>query len=689
MQTTYCRMLGISNAGLANDRVDQLKDPSTFTDTGLFGSDANIAPDEYLYNYCVSVTNPSAIIPDGHMAVQLEGSGQNWHGKAIEVEVNGEKYNMPNEVYAEVNMLTGVSATDSAAASTSKTWGEWVELENQRNAADRPKTGTYAPSYITFGGQGGGTYKLVSSIYGMAKQADSIISDSVDENGNSKYKTRYATGANTVSIAEDFEDISKGTEYYVLSKVASGDIEKSTVAVVCGYDPNSHNFAVRVLNPGVDNDKDANMYGGRLASAVNPIANDITTLGLETQQEAYSGEVADALNRNREPLNETLGSTYVRWYSAEQIIENCDAVFLSDAPANNGISAYLAADTQGKQYAPTSEDAVADLTKAQEAAKAANAEKVADVCAKYPACMFQNFYAQGAENVMLNFITASYLYPEYFNLTDTMAWWAKHLWHITDGSLQDIIDSTCYDISLSTNQTQIGTYSSDYESKINDMIGEGNAYYCLNKETVDAIADGNIATYDYNSLLSRSVSYITQAVNDAQQAVEDAQTDSAAKQAAAAKELEEAQAKLAEAQSAQAAATQEATAAKAAQTTAEKEASEAKQQAADAASAATATNTTAAATTVTVNKSTVKASDISSSATTVVLGAKTKKISASAFKGSSAKTVIILSKNLKKAKVKNCFKGSKVKTVQVPGSKYAAYKKILTKKITGKKVTLV
>ena len=679
MQTTYYRMLGISNAGLANDRINDLKTPSTFTDTGLFGSDANVAPDEYLYNYCVSVTNPSANVPDDQMAVEMVTQGRSSYGKAVAVSIDGNDYNMPNEIYTEVNMLTLGTASDKPAvnaAGADQTWGDWVKLENQR--ANRPKTGEYKPTYITSLAGGGGTYGLVEAIYGMAEQADEIIAANKDANGNYRYASRYVEGPNMVTIAQDFEDISKATEYYVLSKVASGDIELSTVAVVCGYDANSKNFAVRVLNPGVENDKNANVYGGRLASAVNPIAQDITTLNLPTQQEAYQGKVEGALNRNGEELEETQGSTYVRWYSAEQIIQNCDAVFLSDAPTGNGIAAYLAAAADGKQYAPTSEEAVATLTAAQQAAKSANAKKVADICSKYPACMFTNFYAQGCENVMLNFITASYLYPKFFNLTDTMAWWAKNIWHIKDGSLQDIVDTTCYNISLSTNQTQIGAISNGFEETIDGMIDDGNKYYLTHMATVNDIAEGNIKTHSVEGLVER---YPT-AISDAIAAAEDmSKADvEAAKQAQA-----DAEQKATDAEKKAADAEQKAT-------DAEKKAADAAnaQKAAEqAAAAAKQANSAAQATTVTLNKATVKKADIPASATTVILGKKVKKIAKQAFKGSKVTTVIVQSKKLKKAKVKNAFKGSKVATVQVPGSKYKAYKKFLVKKVVGKKVTVL
>ena len=78
---------------------------------------------------------------------------------------------------------------------------------------------------------------------------------------------------------------------------------------------------------------------------------------------------------------------------------------------------------------------------------------------------------------------------------------------------------------------------------------------------------------------------------------------------------------------------------------------------------------------------------------TVSVGANINKIAANAFKGSKATKMIVKTKLLKKAFVKKCLKGSKVKTVQVKvGSKkinkkfVKAYKKIFKKGNSGKKV---
>ena len=84
-----------------------------------------------------------------------------------------------------------------------------------------------------------------------------------------------------------------------------------------------------------------------------------------------------------------------------------------------------------------------------------------------------------------------------------------------------------------------------------------------------------------------------------------------------------------------------------------------------------------------------------SNATSVTLSKNITTLKAKAFNGSKVKTVTVKTPSLTKKSVKNSLKGSKVTTVKVKvGSKsankkaVAAYKKIFTKKIVGRKVTV-
>ncbi|MBR1635423.1 MAG: leucine-rich repeat protein [Lachnospiraceae bacterium] len=70
----------------------------------------------------------------------------------------------------------------------------------------------------------------------------------------------------------------------------------------------------------------------------------------------------------------------------------------------------------------------------------------------------------------------------------------------------------------------------------------------------------------------------------------------------------------------------------------------------------------------------------------LTIGKNIKKIGKGAFDGcTKLKTLTLNSKNLTAKNIKGAFTGASVKTVYVPASKVSAYKKILTKKVTGNK----
>ena len=95
--------------------------------------------------------------------------------------------------------------------------------------------------------------------------------------------------------------------------------------------------------------------------------------------------------------------------------------------------------------------------------------------------------------------------------------------------------------------------------------------------------------------------------------------------------------------------------------------------------------------TVTYLKAKVKksAKTVTVPATVKINGKKYKvtKIAKSAFKGyKKLTTVVVKPTSLKKNSVKECFKGTSVKTVKVPKKQYKKYKKFFTKKVTKSKV---
>ena len=455
----------------------------------IMATSNNVAPDEYMWNYCCWANG--AEISADRMAVD-HGNDKTIGTGAVSVTIGGTEYaDFPRDVYMECNILAG----SGDAAYGNNNYLAWIDLENQRE--NRPKTGEYNPYFATYSAASGGGAAMVAGLHTLANTIDAVVAQSADANGNYTLQSRYGGNVpnGTGAAIDKYEDLVQATQYYVLSKL--GDSKKAVTATLIGYDPLTGNYACRKY--AVDAaDKDANVYGGRVAGYLATISTSITELGLDEAQ-------AVTVEAER---------PYVAWYTPEQIVANCDAAFICDAASSNNISTYLATSSDNAchvVYKPGTvtyleEDCTAGLIQAREKALAADANAhVANFCFSYPANMFSSFYAQGAENGMLALITSSFTYPEYFGsngLTDLLAYWAKYVWHIKDSSLQTIVEGTCSYMSMTG--LSIGTISSDFEANAEEIFIQGNNYYLANKDAIDAINYGNLKTFDAEALRART-----------------------------------------------------------------------------------------------------------------------------------------------------------------------------------------
>ena len=463
----------------------------------------NQNPDEFVWNY-LCWANGAEVTQD-RMAVDHGNNGKNNEaGSALQpvsVTIGGTEYaDFPRDVYTECNMLSGSGSSDTYGDNT---YAQWIALENLRSG--RPKSGTYDPYFAKYSAVSGGGATMVAGLQTLASTIDGIVAQSVDANGNYTLQSRFGgNSANgTVAAVSEYEDLVQATQYYVLSKIADKTVDKAVTAVLVGYDPATGNYACRKYLVAKEDargnkDKDVNLYGGRLAGYLGDYTTSITDLGLTEAQEPTSSTEAD----------------YIAWYTPEQIVENCDAAFVCDAPSSNKVSDYLATASDGQCYVVYSpatarsdgeEDRTAGLTQARDTAQAAGKD-VANFCFSYPATMFGNFYAQGVENGMIPLVTASFTYPEIFGdngLTDLFAYWAKYVWHIKNANLQSVVTATAGDMATSGGLS-IGTISTQFEKNAKDIFNAGNRYYLDNKATVDAINDGNMATYDADALAART-----------------------------------------------------------------------------------------------------------------------------------------------------------------------------------------
>ena len=664
---------------------------------GIMGTEVNSVPDEYLWNSCVYMNqNPGTDLRtvsrettfSNKMVWMYQGAGNPTAYETYNVEVDGVTYAMPSVIYMEANFISN-SDPDWTSAS-GKSIAEWVEIEKARTGGDP----NYDPYVTTWTTNSGGINFGTELMYKLADAVNAATNDSRDSNGNATLMSRYvdANGdrgtaglyTSATEFVQKYEDFAKASQYYMIDQFANHGVEKKVSAVICGYDPGTGvnidgtevegaykgdaAYACRIYDPSITGfDNNTANFGGRPANSVMNISTDINTV-------LSADDVAFPAAEGQE--------NYVRWYTAEQIAKVADAVFVTDVPYGNNIASYLAKNSAGDTQMIYSVDN-SNYTKMNEnveplvAACEATGAK-ADVYYKFPSHLFGVWYAQGFENCWFAPMAAAWMYPEQFtSIENVMAYAAKNFWHINAADVNGVLAATCSDLSMPTGST-FGEPDADYESVVDSMLLHGNSYYvddAAGREAISKMNCGDLVTYDLSALTNRvtaqgTIETLQTQIAELQAEITELIASGAADQTAITNLKSQISVLQTQLSNAMGIVTTDTAALEEAQATIEQ-----LQAQLDKASAV-----------ANVNKATVKAADIPEAATTVILGEKVKKISANAFKNSNAKKIIVSSTKLTKAKVKNCLKGSKVKTVQVPGSKYNAYKKIFVKNVVGKKV---
>ena len=517
-------MLGINNLGYGS-----MPDSSQVVDgmvaagsaryaivLGLYGSEMNENPDEYLWNYACYINGAKV-----DAEKRVVGSSAN-----VTVTVGGTTYaNMPPEIYYECNFLLG-NNLGPTSTKNEKTYQEWIDIENARwdeAYGTRSDDEKYSPVYGSIGGSGGSVYSGSAVMYKNAATADEKIEASKDSDGKYKLRTRYANGPETYKFAQAFEAISKGPQYYVLSQLAAGKIKKKTVALLCGYDPSTEFYACRVLDGG---NRDTTNRAGNYADNLVAIADDITVkLGDNVAAAVYDQDTEGA---------------EVRWYTKQQIVDNCDAVIVPDcnqasrqakAPSD-GVGYTVYAQSMGGKDDTTGTKHIEPLINAQQANKA-NGKSYPDILYEWPAQMAGYYSTMAFEVNLTSPVMCAFLYPDAINYTDAVAYWDKTVYHIKDAFVQETVDVTCHSASLSRSQSQIGAVSGNYVAKMSKILLEGYQYYKDNKADIDKIksatgVDGSgaehgvIEAYDmdmfdsYMKVLEENVPAVTPAAKKAQ-----------------------------------------------------------------------------------------------------------------------------------------------------------------------------
>jgi len=422
---------------------------------GVFGSDINSAPNPYMYNYFYNLyarENGLEEVPLGQFMLSKDVNGGPMNAAANGgYEQNGQV--VPASLYLRPDILLGVGPVKD------KITGYTAALSVLPENADEDKTNDYEPYQVAYTTTH--VYSFLESMYELSDICNEITA-------KTGKVTRYG---DPLVITENVEKFVKGIQAYVIGKIKVDGTELKTVAVL---DAAATQFlrtnGVIADNEYVLNTKNMSTQATTSFSRVAEFVADtsvnlVDKLGLEEQPAA-----AVAAATRQAPAKE---STYFK-ATADQIAENCDVVVfcnvLSSIPENNG---------QGLSEGSFQMDLV-------EKVSAENKDKARDmeVLGAAFSCV-GSLGANSVENLLGMAYYTAYLYPEYVNQFDVIAYWMQNFYHVTDlATLKSVVGAMCESSSvlLAYENTYLPDLANYDPKEIEKIVVAGMQYYNTHKE---------------------------------------------------------------------------------------------------------------------------------------------------------------------------------------------------------------
>ncbi len=452
-------VLGINNTTARDSEVPEyyenekatLENAQSTVAMGVFGSDINEAPNPYLYNYfynCYARENSLEEVALGEFTLSKDVGGGPMNA-AADGGYDQDGQTVCASLYLRPDILLGVGPVKEDGAT-----GYADALSQLPENADTDKENDYEPYQVVYTTEH--VYSFLQSMYELSD----ICADITKETGKT---TRYGDPA---VITGDMEKFVKGIQSYVIGKIAEDKAEKKTVAVVdASITQTWRDSAVIGENEYVLNTKDMSTQPTTDYSRVAEFVAD-TSINLvdALKLEAKEGGV----------VSEKKTSTYYV-ATADQIAENADVVLfcnvLSSVPENAGDSF-----SEATFLTDLVENASADN---KEAARNIEVLDAAFACVG-------TLGANSVENLLGMAYYTAYLYPQYVNQFEVIAYWMQNFYHVSDMStLKSLISTICADSSVLTEYEETYTADiSDYkEADVEAIVVEGMQYYAANADS--------------------------------------------------------------------------------------------------------------------------------------------------------------------------------------------------------------
>lgn len=432
--------LGLDNTTIRQSSFNPTEeDYATQNFFGLFGSDLNENPDSYLWNYFYNfyaAENGLALAGDDEVPQSIAGGGP------MAADDSGAS------VALRPDVLIGIQANDTATS-----YAAQVAAVEENN--DDDPTNDYDPILVPWNAN---SYTVI------IQNLNQIAEAAVETGEATRYDADGEAGSGAVAAAQAYEDVVLGAQYYVLSQIAEGNVERATYLYVSSVDTDTNTVILG------SNTVYSLESSDRLLAAVENVADNaidkypelMTTATVTNERDGSTSEQAAISVDGLAQLIEAEGDNLVIISIASGLGESVDSDALQTVLNETGLDA----------------DTIAGLR----------------IFTQTGGFIHNGMTASepnGPEYGLYVPELLGYIYNDVIDQGDLLGYYFSNIVHIADAEVQSAMDQALENITTADNLT----LSDGYEASIQEKLDAGKAYYAEHAEELIA-TNPKLASYE-------------------------------------------------------------------------------------------------------------------------------------------------------------------------------------------------
>ncbi len=418
---------------------------------GVFSTDLNENPNPWGSNLFYNINaeaNGGTTIDNYMQYVMMYTSRQDSPGPNAADTNTNTPYGTSKALAMRPDILIGCNGADGAYKGYTAQVAE-INSWHEGNAHYVSGDETYSPACVDW--TSSTMHAHAGVMYGIADGVEVTIEKS-KVNGQATKATRYSESAR--EIAQKYEKYMLASQYYVLSQINNGSLQKKTVGFVRLVD--TDNNKVRFLANGANN-------AGTNFRGVEALQYTTTNI---LDKKGYTAS-------EQEKDGDTVKYSYYAG-TADDVLD-CDVIIIqtdnTDGGAGDGVSA---------------DEWAGKLKTVLDASATDKNYKTPDIFVNTPKAALS--LGRGAADCAMNYgIYLGYVYPEAINPVHMLAYFYQNFYHIKSNKIEAVLGALASNMSLPTGVT-LESVSSYSANAVESKFDAGMQYYARNKTAVDAMA---------------------------------------------------------------------------------------------------------------------------------------------------------------------------------------------------------